>query len=301
MPIYPILIRTETRLLHPYEEKEQYLQATIRTPKLDRIHQYLWLAGLPKAARPLHRQKLLGRELVVTENADEHLVWYENRVFLKPLPGFLLNFKYWEATLHTDRELHRSACGLLLSYAWLVSYESDLKIAKETGLLPSDISWLNWTTFLQDFLSNINLESLEQVDRRYHYGELRLNRLNSIYRTMPAVFSLSNMIRGGFMSSSTWQSSLFRRNFAWLLTVLVYLTVILSALQVGLATDQLKGDAAFAWASYGFCVACILLILLIMGVVLLVWFMLFSFHVISALRFYRLVESQRRSSAAASP
>ncbi|KAF2235899.1 hypothetical protein EV356DRAFT_89339 [Viridothelium virens] len=245
MPTYPILVRTDSQFIRPLEEKEKFLKAIIYTPKLDRIHRYLWLAGLPKAARPLHRQRLLGRELVITENTDEHLVWHESRIFLRPLPDFLLNYNYWRETICPDKKLHRSSCGLLLSYAWLVSYESDLKIAKEIGLLPSGIDWLNWTTFLKDFLSHIDIDTLEQVDRRYRYGELRLNRLNSLYRVIPAVFSISNLIRGGgFMSSSTWQSSLFRRNFAWLLTVLVYLTVILSALQVGLATDLLKESSS---------------------------------------------------------
>lgn len=292
-PTYPLLIQIEGRLIQPCEEKERFLKATLQTPKLDRIHDRLWLAGLPKAARPLHRQKLLGRQLIVTETADEHLVWHESRMFLKPLPSFLLNYTYWEEMLCLDERLHRSACGLLLSYAWLISYESDLKIAQENKLLPADIDWPHWTLFVKDFLSHINHVTLEQVDRRFKYGELRLSRLNGIYRLMPTVFSFSNLFRGGFMSSSTWQSSLFRRNFAWLVTVLVYLTVILSALQVGLAVELLNKDAAFSWASYGFCVACIMLILMIMLIILFVWFVLFSFHLLSTIRYVKRVEAAR--------
>ena len=292
-PIYPVLIRTESQLIQPWQEKESFLKATLQTPKLDKIHDHLWLAGLPKAARPIHRQKLLGRQLIITENADEHLVWHESRIFLKPLPDFLLNYTYWKDMLCSDERLHRSACGLLLSYAWLISYESDLKIAQENHFLPKDIDWPQWTFFLQDFLSHINLATLKQVDRRFKYGELRLTRLNSLYRVMPAVFSFSNLVRGGFMSSSTWQSSMFRRNFAWLLTVLVYLTVVLSALQVGLGTQMLNKDAAFSWASYGFCVACILLILFIMMIILFVWFILFSFHVLSTIKYVKEVEGAR--------
>jgi uncharacterized membrane protein len=302
LPIYPILVRTESRLIRPHEDEEHFLKATLQTPKLDRIYKHLWLAGLPKAARPLHRQKLLGRELVLTEHADEHLVWHQRRMIVKPLPEYLLNTQYWERTLCADQALHKSACGLLISYAWLVSYESDLKIAKDIGLLPAGIRWQEWTWFLGDLLRNINIDTLEQVDQRYHYGELRLNRLNAIYRVFPAVSSFTTLIRGGgFMSSSTWQSSLFRRNFAWLLTVLVYLTVILSALQVGLATEMLQQDAAFAWASYGFCVASILIILLIMGTVLFVWFILFWFHVISTLRYTENVKKARIRGRALDP
>jgi hypothetical protein len=34
----------------------------------------MWLAGLPRPAGPLHRQKLLQRQILITENPDEHLV-----------------------------------------------------------------------------------------------------------------------------------------------------------------------------------------------------------------------------------
>ena len=42
--------------------------------RLNHIHPYLWLVGRPTHARPLHRQKMLERQIIVTEQADLHMV-----------------------------------------------------------------------------------------------------------------------------------------------------------------------------------------------------------------------------------
>lgn len=73
------------------EEPFTRLANELKTPRLNAIHKRLWLAGRPTAARPLHWQKLLGRTVLVTEDPDEHLVWFENQIFIKPLPDFLLD------------------------------------------------------------------------------------------------------------------------------------------------------------------------------------------------------------------
>ena len=64
-----------------------------------------------------------------------------------------------------------------------------------------------------------------------------------------------------------------QQNFTWFLTAIIYITVVLTAMQVGLGTAQLREDARFNRASYGFTVFAILepLVLgLIVAVVLLV-------------------------------
>lgn len=71
----------------------------------------------------VHRQRLMNRTIVVTERADEHLVWHEHRFFVKPMPAFLLCHSFWEKHLCSDRSLHASACGSKLissSYAFNV-------------------------------------------------------------------------------------------------------------------------------------------------------------------------------------
>jgi len=62
-------------------------------------------------------------------------------------------------------------------------------------------------------------------------------------------------------------STFVERNFAWVLTAIIYITIVLTAMQVGLVTTQLKDNRAFNRSAYGFTVYEILapLIVLILG------------------------------------
>jgi hypothetical protein len=193
---YPAISYRGEQFLRPNRDPDTFLSFDLKTPTLNAIHQHLWLARLPKAARPLHKQRLLGRKILVTEDPNEHLVWFETHIFIKPLPEFLLDYSYWNDRLCSDQELYKSACGLLLSYAWLVRYKSDFDIATGTGLLSKNIEWQNWVKFLEIFLDNIDLRALREANKRYQYRELRLSRLNDIYRSIPPTYSLELFVRG---------------------------------------------------------------------------------------------------------
>jgi hypothetical protein len=271
-----------------------YVALDLKTPRLNAIHHHLWLAGLPHAARPLHRQRLLGRSILVTEDPDEHLVWFEAQIFVKPLPKYLLDYDYWNTHLCSDEDLHQSACGLLLSYAWLVCHNSDLVIAQETGLLSKDIPWSDWAQFLDIFLDNINLDTLSDVSKRYKYGELRLGRLNTIYRLVPPAYSLRNLIRG-YIAGSTWYNAFFRRHFKWALAMFAVLSVLLSALQVGLATSVLQNNHNFQRASYGLTVAALVAVAASAVTVLVVWLVLFWYHLLSSWWYDRKIKHRRRA------
>jgi hypothetical protein len=276
----PALIPDGESTVQPRRDTPRYLGRELKTPKLDEIFDYLWLAGLPRGARPLHRQVLLGRKLLVTEDVNEHLVWTEERFFVKPLPAFLLDYDFWgEHLCGDDHELHKSACGLLLSYAWLVCYESDLLVAKDLALLPRGIEWRQWTSFIEAFLGQIDPDSLEGISNRYRYGELRLGRLNSIYRlTAPS----SKWLAHSYMSTSTWERSFFTRNFAWLLVVFAYTSVLLGALQVGLARDsQDPSRKYFELGSYPTATICIFVVGASVVGIFLTWLFLF-FHDLSS-------------------
>ncbi|GLA17238.1 hypothetical protein AnigIFM62618_004366, partial [Aspergillus niger] len=152
-----------------------------------------------------------------------------------------------------------------LSYAWLVAGLIDFQIAKDEHILPSDVKWKAWTKLIQEVLewkdknydndnsrsSSLpaqNNRSLQPqpaiINKRYEFGELRLSRLNSLYRLTPSIFSIRNLVLG-FMPGSAWYQEFFERNFSWILAVLVYLSVLLSAMQAGLATDTLQGNRRF--------------------------------------------------------
>jgi hypothetical protein len=168
-----------------------------------------------------------------------------------------MDYETWKVHLCGDQQLYENANGLLLSYMWLICHKSDLKIAHDTGLLAPKIVWERWTAFSKTVLSHIDHEFLRNVNPRYLYGELRLGRLNQIYRLCSQSLSITNLIRGyehGYHEYSTYIS----RNFAWLLIAIIYITVVLTAMQVGLATTQLKDSNQFNRASYGFTVFSIL-------------------------------------------
>ncbi|KAK7750567.1 hypothetical protein SLS62_007543 [Diatrype stigma] len=234
----------------PESHMDQFLSTELRTKKLDKLYDQLWLAGLPLPARPLQRQRMMGREIYLTERPDEHLVWHRTKLLLKPLPEFLLCHMFWEERLCSDGALYRSAAGLLLSYAWLIGHKGDFALAQEAKLIPPEIDWPAWTDFMKDFLQNIDVDSSTQVDRRYHYGELRLSRLNTITRFLPSMWSYNNFV-WGYLSTSTWYQAFFERNFSWILTAFVFMSVTLSAMQVGLGTQQLRDNQPFDNLSYG--------------------------------------------------
>ncbi len=290
--------RDRSHSLQIIDEKNEdsihrYLEWEMKVPRLNEIHGYLWLAGRPMCARPLHRQAMLGRELVITEQVDLHMVRQESRIFLKPLPEFLLSADFWTTYLCRDTDLHECARGLLLSYVWLVCSKSDLRIAQRGGLLDSEITWEGWRYFTKTLLSSVDTSSLEGVNKRYHYRELRLSRLNWIHRMTIKKPSLTRIVRG-YMYEYNQYSDFVRRNFAWVIVVFVYITIVLTAMQVGLATDRLGKDDMFQNASYGFTVLSILTPLIILFIIGLNLLSLSVFNILGPVCFKRRIERSRR-------
>ncbi|KAK4233365.1 subtilisin-like serine protease [Achaetomium macrosporum] len=249
--------------------------------RLTRIHGWLWAVGRPMPPRPLHYQLLLRREILVAEQMDMHLVWTTGRIFVKPVPRFLLDSRFWteylccaqgcNCSVDDDgcplqcerRGLRGRALGFLFSYAALISYESDFRIAEEKHLLPQGLQWPAWRTFVKQ----LDTEHIyPDIDPRFYYGELRLSRLNKIY-------FLRTLYRG-YMSRWNQYGSFFGDNLAWLAGATVYIAIVLTAMQVGLATNTLKNNNAFQSASYGFTVFSTLGPLICVSLIVLVFFLM---------------------------
>lgn len=292
-PSLPTVIRNGNTITRTIDEPDRAYMKEITTERLDSLVSHLWLAGLPNCARPLHRQQLLGREIVITEDPNEHLIWHEKRIFIKPLPLFLVDIKCWTEVVCKNVELHKAACGLLLSYAWIIRHPSDLRIAHEKGLLPASMDWKVWTDLVNDFLSHIDLQSLSAVSPRYQYGELRLSRLNKICYIWRFTW---RHICWGYIPIPTWYSEFFTRNFTWLLAVFAVVSVALSAMQVGLSTTYSGGS--FNKASYGFTVASLFAILVAAVALFMVWISLFVYHLLSTRINNERVMRTRRNAAA---
>ena len=286
-----------------------YLYEQLDVRRLNAIHKWLWLTGRPTPPRPLHYQNAVGRAIVVHEQTDLHLVWDEHRIFLKPIPAYLLEKGVWQdvltCTSSCDDTSRMKSCaqatrrlpdgeseekglygedisegascdvcqvaalarGFLLSYASLISHESDLHIARSSHLIPETITWQQWRDTVKALLSSTpsspfapatfpsssssvdtgsSLQTM--VNRRYHYGELRLDRLNKIY-----VLTLRAPLRGYLYGYNTY-NQFWSANTARVAALLAYILVVLTAMQVGLATQKLQGNASFQAASWGFTV-----------------------------------------------
>lgn len=156
----------------------------LSTKRLEDIYSLLFLTSNRHNISPLHHQVVKGRQIVVTERADLHLLWHYERVFVKPIPKYLLCSEFWDTHVpHNGRELskttelHLEASGFLRTYANLIRHESDYELAQKLKLIPAEIGWEPWCRFIVDYA---HLRDW-QVSLRYHYGEIRLTRLNFWY------------------------------------------------------------------------------------------------------------------------
>ncbi|KAF2499994.1 hypothetical protein BU16DRAFT_522852 [Lophium mytilinum] len=293
----------QDKLVRLSNSHSAFVRLDLDVSRLNEVHQYLWLAGRSTCARALHRQKMIERQIIIVEQADLHLVWQEARIFLKPLPDYLLDHQFWEDTICYDAELHANACGFLLSYVWLVRHPSDLRIASELGLLSSQMQWEDWVVFADTLLTNIDHDALDTINKRYQYGELRLSRLNLI-RPLFHLYRSGKFVRG-YMTNYNRYTVFFSRIFGWVLLVFIYMNILLTALQVGLGTDELQHDKRFQRAAYGFAVFSLVSPVVILGAAALVFLYLFAFNLITTRTFLNRTKRHREelveSKAGAAP
>ncbi|KAH8897163.1 hypothetical protein GQ53DRAFT_679802 [Thozetella sp. PMI_491] len=267
--------------LRPKEDVPAFLARDLDVSRLNVVYDILWWAGRQVASRPLHRVRMLGRKITIAEQADLHLVWSVECFFVKPLPDFLLDYSFWKEHLCRDncpQDTYESARGFVLSYIWLIRHKSDFEIAKAEWLLPSELTWPMWREFVDSAVDHFgDLADPHSISKRYRYGELRLSRLDQIYRFAPRL-RFQFLLRGYLYSYSTY-GGFFKREFAWLIVAFAYISVILSGMQVGLTTVQLRDDDGFNKAAYGFTVAAIILPAVMFAGALLLYVCLWAFHV----------------------
>jgi hypothetical protein len=92
--------------------------------------------------------------------------------------------------------------GFLFSYAALITHKSDFKIAQEKHLLPQQVKWTAWITLVKQLDTE---NTYDKIDNRFKCGELRLSRLNKIYRCP--------LLLHGYMTHWHQYGSFFRDNF----------------------------------------------------------------------------------------
>ncbi|SPO07748.1 uncharacterized protein DNG_10443 [Cephalotrichum gorgonifer] len=242
---------------------------------------------------PLHHQQAHAREIIVNEHPGLHLVWYYEKIFIKPIPAYFFSAKFWSYLSEADDEVHRAAIGFMRSYWFLIKYEIDYDLACERKLIPKKTltpdrdgtgkdkddrypTYAEFCRFISQFYENVHDRD---TNRRFHYGELRLTRINRtslIFKGSLAYFHIYPQ----------WGSNLVHF-LAPIIMVLGGCSVVLNAMQVTLnAQEMLGGDGTggkdskggedstglppvwsyFTWASLYFPVTIIIVIASILAV-----------------------------------
>ncbi|EUC50731.1 hypothetical protein COCMIDRAFT_584 [Bipolaris oryzae ATCC 44560] len=251
--VSPIARELQPLRVEHRDEVNRFLCAFFDLSRFKAMRKMLWLIAVPGAPRSLYYQKFLRREIVIAEELDLHLVWAKSRIFVKPLPDFLLNYKFWETYICCEPELYRAACGLLYSYCGLIRFGHDLQVAQDCHLVNANLDYRSWAEFARTILPNLNHRDSNTMDTRFHYGELRLHRLNTIYRYTPSKLSLSSIFRGfPHALSESYVPYMDQYNNA--VSAFGVIVIVLSAFNLSLSAHSQRPDADLQQAAYGFAI-----------------------------------------------
>lgn len=136
--------------------------------------------------------------------------------------------------------------------------------------------WADWRRFVAELGTQ---HIYKHVDGRFHYGELRLSRLDKLQ------YLASGMALRAYMPHWNCYGDFFRDQFAWLASTAVYIAVVLAAMQVGLATTHFADNDAFQLAAYSFTMFAILGPLVASGLILAISFSIFLSNWLATLVF----------------
>ncbi|KAJ4385065.1 hypothetical protein N0V85_008283 [Neurospora sp. IMI 360204] len=226
----------------PNDVLAEYLERSHLTKKTDRLLKWMKYIFVQTPSyrhiMPLHHQGAHDREIKVDEHPCLHLVWYYERIFIKPVPAYFYCKAFWEYIADANEEVYKACLGFMRSYYFLIKYEVDFELACEKRLIPRKTdgkhpTYEEWCDFIRPF----SLARDDQVSKRYEFGELRLSRLN-----MASFF-----FRGKLAFFHIWPQwgSFLTHSLAPLLTIFAICSVILNSMQVSLqalGTDFQEGD-----------------------------------------------------------
>ena len=245
---------------------DQDLVSDFSMTDLNEIHRHLWIAGSYGNINTLHHQRVLLRNIIPSELSRLHLVWFDRTIYIKPLPDCLLNASSYS---YKDTDPSGFIVGFLRSYCRLIQFPVDFAIAKKTDLISKDATWEQWVTVRKKIL--IETED-SHLNRRYEYGELRLNRLDVIYRLTGRGLTYFTVHR----TYKTWLAGYFSL-FA---TVFALVAIVLTAMQVLVVIPGIPETLAVV--SYRFSVAVLVGVCLYFGYVLSVFLFMFLYNLVLA-------------------
>ncbi|KAF2235585.1 hypothetical protein EV356DRAFT_514112 [Viridothelium virens] len=227
----------------------------------------------------LHHQTARGREVVVVMNPNLHLVWYYDRIFIQPIPRYLLSEAFWKFLQRQDKALWQACAGFIRTYWYLIKYEIDFQKALDPalGLIPV-VDKQNPMTFEEfvQFVRPFTKLGDDCVSKRFTFGELRLSRLNILARIFLGKMTYHHI-------HAQWNEYL-GKFLAPFIALFALLSAVLSAMQVGLATAVVTTESGswhfFSTVSRWFAVVIIILVLLalISYLVLVIIMMVHDFY-----------------------
>ena len=242
------------------------LMPDLSVTELNNIHRHLWIAGSHGNIQPLHHQRVLLRNIIPSELPRLHLVWFDRTIYIKPLPDCLLNAS---SDSYRDHDPSGSVVGFLRSYCSLIQFPLDLAVAQEFNLISKDVTWDQWATFRETTLRETKNSHL---NKRYQYGELRLSRLDIIYRFTGRGLTYFTVHRN--------YSTYFAQYFSLFATVFAFVAVILTAMQVLVGIRDIPETLVIT--SYQFSVAVLVGVCLCFGYIFLVFLSMFLYNLVQA-------------------
>ena len=216
----------------------EFLESELWAEDLESLASRLWIMTTPSSANinPLHKQGVKGREIVPTEDPRLHLVWIHDRIFIKPIPRYLMSHTFWSFWLlnnssslgHRRNAIKEAALGYLRTYTYLIRHQSDFSIAQRENLrlIPQDVDWQQFCRFRSALTGIKDTE----VSGRYQYGELRLTRLNFYAKFLLRKFCYER-VHGQY-------GDYFARLYGPLLFIFALSSTILNAMQVDMVAQQ---------------------------------------------------------------
>lgn len=248
------------------------LKSDLCVQRITDIESWLWVCGRLLPPRALNTQAVLRREIVPSEHVELHMLWTSGKIFIKPFPFYFRSEDFRKQMYDSKEPWSFDGRGLLYSYTALLAHPYDLKLAIDNGLMCPAMEWENWQAIVTEFMKEHPYPNIfKRISIRYRYGELRLSRLDKIYR-----WRMGYLLYGySILTGNTRWADFFSDNFGKIAAVLFYVTIVLTAMQVGLATDTLRLDQAFQRASYGFTVFAILGPLAGIGMIIVVFLFMF--------------------------
>lgn len=145
------------------------------TPALDALSPKLhWIP--PKSGKnitTLSEQPFHNRKIVITEDPELRMVIDNERIFLKPVPLYLMSRRFCEQIIYRGNVIKQAELGFLKSYYYFIQHFSDYAIAQQ-NLLITNILYEDYA----NFATNLNEIGDESVSPRYKFGALNLSRLN---------------------------------------------------------------------------------------------------------------------------